>query len=75
MAGKLIRHKHLDLSEVMFSRLKREAEELEIPVSEHMRHKLEKPPVPREILLLRELEKLILKNYKGGVKNGLRKAN
>lgn len=60
MAGKLTASKHLDLSEDMFSRLKREADRLEMPVSELMRRKMEKPPVPQEILLLRELEKLIL---------------
>jgi len=75
MAGKLTAHKHLDLSEDMFSRLKREAKELEMPVSELMRQKLARLPVPQEILLLRELEKLILKKFKGGVKNGSRKTN
>ena len=68
MAGKLTAHKHLDLSEDMFSRLKREANGLEMPVSELMRRKMEKPPVPEEILLLREFEKLILKKCKGRCK-------
>ncbi len=61
MAGKLTAHKHLDLSEDMLSRLKREAKEIGIPVSEIIRRKLERPPVEEEILILRKLRVLLKK--------------
>lgn len=60
MAG-MTAHKHLDLHEETLSRLKREAKEIGIPVSELIRRKLENPPVEEEILILRKLKVLLKK--------------
>ena len=66
MAG-MTAHKHLDLHEDMLSRLKIEAKELDIPVSELIRRKLERPPVQEEIILIRKLTILLRKNPRGGI--------
>ncbi len=56
-------HKHLDLPEEMLSQLKKESERLGISANELIRRKLERPPVPEEILLLRRFKE-VLKNAK-----------
>lgn len=60
MAG-MTAHKHVDFSEEMLSQLKKEALRLGISTNELIRRKLEKPPVPEEIILLRQFKE-VLKN-------------
>lgn len=60
MAG-MTAHKHVDFPEEMLSRLKKEAQRLGISTNELIRRKLEKPPLPEEIILVRKLKEVLKK--------------
>lgn len=55
---------HLILDTFTHQKLREEAEKLDITVNELIRRKLEKPPLPEEIILLRKLKQILAK--KGG---------
>ena len=69
MTGKMTAHKHMDFPEEMFAKLNKEAQALGLPTSVFIRRKLENPPVPEEILLLRKLEKIFFERFKEVLKN------
>ncbi len=52
---------HLTLSTEDLNFLRREAEKLELSVSELIRRKITSPPVEEEIIILRNLRKRLLK--------------
>lgn len=52
---------HLTLETDDLNSLRREAEKLEISVSELIRRKLSLPPVKEELIILRELKRRFLK--------------
>ena len=52
---------HLTLETDDLNSLRREAENLEVSVSELIRRKLSLPPVEEELMILRELKKRFLK--------------
>lgn len=60
MAG-MTAHKHIDFPEEMLSKLKKEARDLGISTNELIRRKLDRPPVPEEILILRKLKEVLKK--------------
>ena len=55
-------HVHLLITTETSNRLKIEAKDLGICVNEIIRRKLSSPPTPEEVLLFRQLKKVILKN-------------
>ena len=54
---------HLTLETDDLNSLRREAENLEVSVSELIRRKLSLPPVEEELMILRELKKRFLKEW------------
>ncbi|MDD3127478.1 MAG: hypothetical protein PHT27_07680 [Candidatus Izemoplasmatales bacterium] len=66
MAG-MTAHKHVDFPEEMLSKLKKESQDLGISTNELIRRKLDRPPVPEEVILIRKLRILLTKKSKGGI--------
>jgi hypothetical protein len=52
---------HLKLDTYRHQKLREEAEKLDMSVNELIRSKLENPPVPEEILLIRRLKRILTK--------------
>ena len=53
---------HITLSTNQLEKLRIEAEELEVSVAELIRRKLADPPTDEEVLRMREIEQILIKN-------------